>query len=204
MSRLFLRTLATAAKSTRPPIQLFGIDGTYALALYTAAATDSSVDKVFALLGKVREVVDGDKQLAEFLTNPTLTRDDRSAVILALTLLLKLDKTVGNFLNVLAENNRLTEFEGIYSQFLVLNDAYKGVVEAKVTLAKPLDLKILRRLQQAISKLTLVGEGKTLNITNEVNADILGGLVVEVNERTVDLSVSGKVAKLNQTLSELI
>lgn len=203
-SRLFIRNLATATKSVKPPVQLFGVDGTYASALYSAAATDSSVEKAFQSLGKLREVVNSDKDLATFLTNPASTKADRNAVISALSSSLKLDKSVGNFLNVLAENNRLSEFESIYKQFSILNDAYQGIVEARVTSAKPLDSKILKRLQAAISKSSFVGEGKTLNITNEVAPDILGGLVVEVGDKTVDLSVSGKVAKLNQALGESI
>ncbi|CAH2353588.1 ATP synthase subunit 5, mitochondrial [[Candida] railenensis] len=203
-SRLFYRSLATATKSVRPPVQLFGIDGTYASALYTAAAKESSIDKAFQSLSKVREVVQSDKDLAEFLVNPASSKEDRSAVIDALSSSLKLDKSVGNFLNVLAENNRLTEFEGIFSQFSVLNDAYKGVVEATVTSAKPLDSKTIKRLQTAISKSSFVGEGKTLNVTNNVEPDLLGGLVVEVGDRTVDLSVSGKIAKLNQALNESV
>ncbi|CAK7913380.1 ATP synthase subunit 5, mitochondrial [[Candida] anglica] len=201
-SRLFLRSLATASKTVRPPIQLFGVDGTYASALYTAASKDSSVDKAFQSLTKVREVVNSDKQLAEFLTNPASSRDDREAVIGTLASSLKLDKSVGNFLSVLAENNRLSEFEAIYAQFSTLNDAFRGIVEAKVTSAKPLDSKIIKRLQAAISKSSFVGEGKTLNVSNEVNPDLLGGLIVEVGDRTVDLSVSGKIAKLNQALNE--
>jgi F-type H+-transporting ATPase subunit O len=39
---------------------------------------------------------------------------------------------------------------------------------------------------------------------NQVNPDLLGGLVVEIGDRTIDLSVSSKVAKMNKLLSDAI
>mmetsp|Transcript_734 Transcript_734/g.853 ORF Transcript_734/g.853 Transcript_734/m.853 type:complete len:207 (-) Transcript_734:468-1088(-) len=203
-SRFFVRSMASAAKSVKPPVQLFGVDGTYANALYSASVQESSVEKTYQFLGKINELVESDSQVKDFLHNPALTKDDRSAVIQALSSGLKLDKTTTNFLNVLAEYNRLGNFQNIYKEFSTLNDAHQGLVEAKVTSVKPLDSKILKRLQASIGKSSFVGDGKTLKLTNDVNPDILGGLIVEVGDRTVDLSVSAKIAKLNNTLGEAL
>ena len=71
-----------------------------------------------------------------------------------------------------------------------------------VTSAQTLDNKTLNRLETAIAKSAFVGQGKKLKVTNKVNPDILGGLVVEVGDRTIDLSVSAKVAKLNKMLTD--
>jgi F-type H+-transporting ATPase subunit O len=38
----------------------------------------------------------------------------------------------------------------------------------------------------------------------QVNPDILGGLVVEIGDRTIDLSVSAKIAKLNKLLTDTL
>lgn len=201
-SRVFLRSMATATKSVKPPIQLFGVDGTYANALYSASVQDSSIDKTFQSLTKIQDLITKDAKVNEFLLNPALSKEDRSVVISTIASSLKLETPVVNFLNVLSENNRLAEFSSIFEKFSLLNDAHKGLVEAKVTSAKALDSKILKRLQTAISKSSFVGEGKTLKVTNNVNPEILGGLVVEVGDRTVDLSISAKVARLNNALSE--
>ena len=36
----------------------------------------------------------------------------------------------------------------------------------------------------------------------QVNPEIRGGLVVEIGDRTIDLSVSSKIAKMNKLLSD--
>ena len=38
----------------------------------------------------------------------------------------------------------------------------------------------------------------------QINPDIMGGLVVEIGDRTIDLSVSSKIAKMNKLLSDSI
>ena len=38
----------------------------------------------------------------------------------------------------------------------------------------------------------------------QVNPDIIGGLVVEVGDRTIDLSVSSKIAKMNKLLTDTL
>lgn len=202
MSRVFLRSMATATKAVKPPIQLFGVDGTYANALYSASVQDSSVDKTFQSLTQIKDLMAKDEKVGQYLSNPALSKEDRSVVIDTIAQSLKLDKSLVNFLNVLSDNNRLNEFDSIYSKYSLLTDAHNGVVEARITSAKPLDSKILRRLQTSIGKSSFVGEGKTLKVTNDVDPEILGGLVVEVGDRTVDLSISAKVNRLNNALSE--
>ncbi|KAM9939982.1 hypothetical protein OXX80_000540 [Metschnikowia pulcherrima] len=203
-SRLFARSMASAAKSVKPPVQLFGVDGTYATALYSASVQDSSVEASYNGLKKISELVQQDPKVNEFLTNPALSRDDRKTVIDTLASSLKLDKTIVNFLSVLSENNRLDELNAIYKNFGLLFDAHQGVAEATITSSKALDSKILKKLQTAIQKSSFVGDGKTLKISNQVNPDILGGLIVDVGDKTVDLSIASKVAKLNSALGEAL
>lgn len=69
---------------------------------------------------------------------------------------------------------------------------------------QPLDNKTLSRLETAVSKSQYVGQGKKLKVTNEVNSDIIGGLVVEVGDRTIDLSVSSRIAKMNNLLTDTL
>lgn len=38
----------------------------------------------------------------------------------------------------------------------------------------------------------------------QVNPDIMGGLVVEIGDRTIDLSVSSKIAKMNKLLTDTL
>ncbi|KAK9317404.1 OSCP/delta subunit of ATPase [Lipomyces starkeyi] len=200
--RTFMRTYATAA-STAPPVQLFGVDGTYASALYTAAAKNSSLDATSKALTYLKTLLDKDADVSGILSNPALSASDKKIVVETLSKSVSVP-TVANLLAVLAENNRLGLLSEVIEKFNTLMSAYKGEVEATITSAAPLDSKILSRIESAISKSQFVGAGKKLKVSNKVNPDILGGLIVEVGDRTVDLSVSSKISRLNALINEAV
>ncbi|CAG8956900.1 hypothetical protein HYFRA_00012355 [Hymenoscyphus fraxineus] len=201
------RNYATpAAADSKPPVALFGLDGTYASALYTAAVKSASLDSTARAIQTLHEVYEKDAKLADTLGAPTLTLEDKSAVIAELQKRLggHKDETVKNFLEALAENNRLAILKGVCEQFSVLMSASRGEVELTVTSATQLDHRTLSRLETAVAKSQYVGQGKKLKVTNKVNPDILGGLVVEIGDRTIDLSVSSKMAKMNKLLTDTL
>ncbi|KAJ8099873.1 OSCP/delta subunit of ATPase [Lipomyces tetrasporus] len=200
--RTFMRTYATAA-STTPPVQLFGVDGTYASALYSAAAKSSSLDDTSKALTSLKTLVEKDADLSEILANPALSASDKKIVVETLSKSVSAP-TVANLLAVLAENNRLGLLSEIIEKFGTLMSAYKGEVEATITSATPLDSKVLSRIESAIAKSQFVGNGKKLKVSNKVNPDILGGLIVEVGDRTVDLSMSSKISRLNALINEAV
>lgn len=43
-----------------------------------------------------------------------------------------------------------------------------------------------------------------LTHSSQVNPDIVGGLIVEIGDRTIDLSVSSKINKLNKALTDAL
>lgn len=203
-----LRSYATpAAVDSKPPVAVYGLDGTYASALYTAAVKSSALDTTARALSALNDVYHKDPKLATILTAPTLSAEDKSAIIAELQKHTggadKAD-TVKNFLKTLADNNRLGLLKGICEKFGELMSAAKGEVELTVTSASQLDSKTLSRLEAAVSKSQYVGQGKKLKVTNKVNSDILGGLVVEIGDRTIDLSVSSRIAKMNKLLTDTL
>jgi F0F1-type ATP synthase delta subunit len=76
--------------------------------------------------------------------------------------------------------------------------AARGAVKVTIISAEVLQKKQLASIQAGI--LNLVGAGKTVDITTEVNESILGGLQVMVGDRFLDLSVSSRVADLTKAL----
>ncbi|KAM7209516.1 hypothetical protein V8F20_000254 [Naviculisporaceae sp. PSN 640] len=204
-SRSFAAPAAAAEKSVKPPVALFGIDGTYATALYTAAVKTSTLEPTAKAIASLGNLVQKDKKLPEILDAPSLSAADKSAIIGELTKAAGVtDKTVKNFLETLAENNRLGLLPGVISKFAELISAAQGEVELVITSAQPLDNKTISRLETAIGKSQYVGAGKKLKVTNKVNPEIVGGLVVEVGDRTIDLSVSSKIAKMNKLLNDAL
>lgn len=171
---------------------------------YTAAVKTSTLDPTAKTLAALSALLVKDPKLGAILATPTLSSSDKSAIVAELQKSTgsASQPTVSHFLQTLAENNRLGLLADVAAKFGELIRAAQGEVEMIVTSAQALDNKTLGRLETAIAKSALVGQGKKLKVTNKVSPDILGGLVVEVGDRTIDLSVSAKVAKLNKMLTD--
>ncbi|KKZ68411.1 ATP synthase F1, delta subunit [[Emmonsia] crescens] len=201
-----IRTYATATTSTKPPIALFGIDGTYANALYTASAKTSSLEQTSKALATLAEVFKRDVKLPIILRAPTLSASDKSQIVQELQRVAGgpgKDDIVKNFLSTLAENNRLSVLQGVCEKFAALMSAHHGEIELIITSAQKLDAKTLQRLEAAVAK-SEYSQGKKLKVVSKISPDIVGGLIVEIGERTIDLSVSSKLAKLNKVLTDTL
>ncbi|KAF3911537.1 hypothetical protein ABW20_dc0109167 [Dactylellina cionopaga] len=202
------RTYATAASvDSKPPVALYGLDGTYASSLYIASAKTSTLDTVDKSLKSLKALLVKDPKLTNVISSPTLSPSDKSAVISELQKAVPGaagDKNFKNLLEVLADNNRLGLLGGIADKFAILMGAHRGEVEATITSAQALDPKTISRLEAAIGKSKFIQQGQKLKVVNKVNPDVLGGLIVEVGNRTIDLSVSAKIAKLNKLMTDVL
>lgn len=103
---------------------------------YTAAVKSSSLEPTAAALSKLNGLFEKDPKLATILSAPTLSTEDKSAIVAELEKNTgATGETVKNFLRTLAENNRLSLLGGVCSKFSELISAAQGNVEMTVTSA---------------------------------------------------------------------
>jgi hypothetical protein len=103
---------------------------------YAAATKTSSLDPTAKAIASLASVFAKDPKLGTILQAPTLSASDKSQIIT------ELQKHAGSggdvikqFLQTLAENNRLGVLERVCEKFAVLMSAHKGEVEMIVTSA---------------------------------------------------------------------
>jgi F-type H+-transporting ATPase subunit O len=138
-------------------------------------------------------------QLTFALDNPTLAPSERSAAIAAVVPAGS-SPILTNLLTVLSENGRLSAAPKVFADFASLMSAYRGEVEVVVTSAEPLDSKSMTRLEKSLRG-TALADGKTLKFTNKVNPSVLGGLLVDFGDKTIDLTAAAKVTRFNAALA---
>ncbi|KAL6935175.1 related to ATP synthase subunit 5, mitochondrial [Hanseniaspora guilliermondii] len=204
---MFSITSKKLQAAVKVPVQLFNLEGVYATSLYKSAVSLNKYDESYKSLKFIDDVLANEKgKVASLISNPTLNTEARNTIVE--TLGSNAATPVKNFLNVLAENNRLSLLPSIISDFEKLNQAHKKIVNCKIYSAKPLSTFVLNRINKAItkSKFNFVAKGGKLEVENIVKPEVLGGFIVEINngEKLVDLSVSSKITKLNAVLNESI
>ncbi|EPY51167.1 F0-ATPase delta subunit [Schizosaccharomyces cryophilus OY26] len=201
-SRLGFRNATTATASVRPPIQLHGLDGVYATSLYTAAVKESKLDRVEKALTTLGATLKERPEFAQFIANPSINYEDKKLIVSSLSKMTGGDALLSNFFNILSVNNRLSMLDRIENQFQKIMRVQRGEVEVTITSAAPLDSKTLSRLESKIAK-SKYGKGKLL-VSNKVSPSILGGLIVEIGDNILDVSISSRVNHLNKLMTDAI
>ena len=99
----------------------------------------SALDSTSKALATLSEVFKKEARLNSILTAPTLTPDDKFQIIQELQKHMgALDKgdTVKNFLQTLADNNRLSILEAVCEKFATLMVAARGELDLTITSAQ--------------------------------------------------------------------
>ena len=107
-----------------------------------------------------------------------------------------------HFLDLLADNGRLGRLQGIAKSFGLIMSAHKGQVHAKVTTAKALNAQELKELQAVLQ--TFLKKGHSLLLETKVDASVIGGMVVELGDRYIDLSISSKLKTYSNIIKETL
>eukprot|EP00286_Rhodomonas_abbreviata_P014347 CAMPEP_0181324500 /NCGR_PEP_ID=MMETSP1101-20121128/20395_1 /TAXON_ID=46948 /ORGANISM="Rhodomonas abbreviata, Strain Caron Lab Isolate" /LENGTH=212 /DNA_ID=CAMNT_0023432685 /DNA_START=46 /DNA_END=684 /DNA_ORIENTATION=- len=192
------RLMSTKAVSHEPPKKIHGTTGRYAGAVYKAASKAGILDKVEGELGAVSELIVKSSDFSGFLGNPTISRADKSEKIGHLITEPKFSHITRNLFLTLAANGRIGEADKIISAYEELMAAARGAVKVTIISAEALGKKQLGAVEAGV--VAMVGKGKPVDVTTEVDPSILGGLQVMVGDRFLDLSVSSRVASISAAL----
>lgn len=187
------------AKLIRPPIQIYGVEGRYATALFSAASKQKKLDQVEQELGKVVTLIK-DPKLSSIVLNPHVKRSIKQKTFNDVLLKAKLSPITMNFINVLAENGRLTLTGDVIAAFAKMMSAHRGEVTCSVTTAQPLDEANLAELKVALKG--FLQKGETIKLETKSDPSILGGMVVSIGDKYADMSTKTKIQKLTKLMRE--
>jgi len=195
-----VRRLSTSAVRTalvRPPIQVYGVEGRYATALFSAASKQGALEKVEAELTKVSAMVK-DAKFSSIVLNPHVHRSLKQKVFNDAMTKANMSPITINLINVLSENGRLPITADVISAFGKMMSAHRGEVTCTVTTANPLDAASLADLKAALSG--FLAKGETLQLETKSDPSILGGMIVSIGDKYVDMSTKTKIVKLTKII----
>ena len=170
------------------------VAATYAEALYESAAEAEAVDAVSADVAAFAEAVETSDELRAVLENPEVETRAKKAVVGELVA--DAHPLVGNFLQVLIDRGRIAEFPEIARAFAERVSAAAGRLEVEAVTAVPLPDDLRTRILETIEKKT----GSSVNLTETVDPDIVGGLVLRIGGVVVNGSVRHRIDELREAL----
>ncbi|XP_068122159.1 ATP synthase subunit O, mitochondrial [Hyperolius riggenbachi] len=189
------------AKLIRPPIQVFGLEGRYATALYSAASKEKKLDQVEKEMNRMT-VLFKDPKISGVIVNPHIKKALKQKTITDLVTKEKFSPLTANFVNLLAENGRLRSTADIISAFAKIMSAHRGEVLCSVTTASPLDEASLTELKAALNG--FLAKGEVLQLETKTDPSILGGMIVSVGDKYADMSTKTKIQKLTKIMKDTV
>lgn len=164
---------------------------TWCDAVFGIAASRGVEDELLAEWQGVVELLDRDPQLEAVLVSPLVTLEEKRQLI-EKGFRGRASDLLVDTLQVLRSKGRLGLVRELALAFHAAWMESKGRVEAHVTSAVPLSAEIRHDLTAVVSRLTQ----KEAQLVEEVDPEILGGLVVRVGDRKFDDSVARELELL--------
>lgn len=168
----------------------------YALALFNAAKPTGKLEKVYQDMDAIRNLA-SDASFKLFLETPGIKSDQKQNVTDDICKAVKAEGISKNFISLLIENKRLASFVSIVDLFEEYYRKDLGQLLCTVTSATEITNAQKKLVEEAISARM---KSDKLVVTYEVSSNILGGLVVKVEDQVLDHSVSSKLDRLKTQL----
>lgn len=170
----------------------------YARSLFEAAQDADKLDEVREQLGEFADALSENRDLQTFFFSPYFNSETKKeGVEKALT---DADELLVNFLELLIDNHRMPVLLRIRRELDALWDAENRRLPVQITSAVELDSETVKQIGDQISDQT----GQTIELSTEVDADVLGGLVVQVGNTVLDASVRRRLDNLRREVARAI
>jgi len=128
--------------------------------------------------------------------NPKVSADQKAEIFLS-AIESPVTAEAKNFINTLADYDRLTLLPEIAFQFHALKNAFEGAADAEVTSAFELSAAQLSELAVTLEKKF----GRKLHPTVKVDSSLIGGVRIVVGDQVLDTSVRAKLQKMHVALT---
>jgi len=166
----------------------------YAESAFEIAERDGTVDHWRSELDLTGAILE-DPVVARGLSDPTVATEAREQALEA-GFTGNVSQPVLNLLRLLVQRGRIEDLPRIASEFRRLDNNRRGIIPARAVSAAPLEPAEVGALTARLEQMT----GGRIELEQEVDPSLLGGLVVRVGDRLIDGSVRGRLERLRNQL----
>jgi F-type H+-transporting ATPase subunit delta len=168
----------------------------YARSLFEVAKEHDVLDRIHDELGQFSEALSEDRNLQMFLFSPYFSSQEKREGLRKVVS--DADERFVNFLELVAERHRMPALFRIKREFDALWADENKLLPVTVTSAVELDEKLVQEIGDRIQDQT----GRKVELSSNVDPDVLGGLMVRVGNMVLDASVRNRLERLRKQVSK--
>lgn len=167
----------------------------YAKALLLRAKEQGDFDRIYNDIVFISETIKENKQLSLVLLNPVITVDDKKEILKKLFSIHVTELTL-DFMYLLIESSRLDCFNEIIDCYNQLKNEEQNIITpiiiSAVELSNEQKLQVVSKIEQKTKKKVLP--------QYSIDPEIIGGIIIEIDDRIVDCSLLAKFKNMRKQL----
>jgi ATP synthase F1 delta subunit len=168
----------------------------YARSLFEVAKEHDVLDRVHDELGEFADALSENRDLQVFLFSPYFSSAEKQKGVASVVS--DADERFVNFLELLAERHRMPALFRIRREFEALWAEEHQLLPVTVTSAVELDEGLVDDIGKRIQEQT----GRKVELSSNVDPDVLGGLMVRVGNMVLDGTVRNRLERLRKQVAK--
>lgn len=165
----------------------------YAQAAFSLATETDKLDELKEDADLVAAVCSQSTDFIRMIEDPVVKSSEKIRLI-NLIFVDKISQTTQNFLELIVRNNREEFIPHIFRNILSAIRKAKNIRTAVITTAQPVDDEILQKTTTILEKEL----GTTVELTGRVNPNIIGGIILRIDDKQYDDSIASRLKKMKQ------
>lgn len=167
----------------------------YASALFEAGIDLEKIKDFNNELDFLGKVFEGEEKLLQILHHPKITKGEKRSLIDEI-FKDKISEEMINFLYILIDKRREGYILEIVDEYKVLFNDHENIIKVVAITAIPMKNKAKDKLIKVLrDKLN-----KTVELTNEIDNTIIGGVLLQIENKLIDGTVLGQLSSIGRVI----
>ena len=164
----------------------------YAKPLLELAEEKGCLEEVMKDMVNFKSLCESNRDFVLMLKNPIIPHLKKLTILKEIFTKKVNDLTLSSF-ELIARKSRERYLPEVAREFTRRYNVFKGIAEATVITVNPLNKSLIKDVTEVVKNIT----GKSdVELVQKVDADILGGFILKIDDRQIDDSISGKLNEL--------
>ena len=169
----------------------------YAKSLLGLVVEQNKLEDTLSDMKHIVSVCSENKDLSLLLKSP-IVKTDKKMSILSEIFSKSISDVTMSFIHIITSKKREMYLEGIAESFISLYKVHNNIESVTLTTAVPIDENTKSEILSYIKK-----KGKTdVELTEIIDEDILGGMIVKMGDKQLDASVIRDIKELKKTFNK--
>lgn len=175
------------------------VSKTYGDALFELAVESGQVDEMLEETREVVKILEENNELSKLMNHPKIVKEEKIQILENIFKGKVADEITG-IMTMLISKDHYGEMESVFTYFIDQVKEYKNIGTAYVTAPMPLTDSQKKQIEERLLATTRY---VAFEMHYEVDASLIGGMVIRIGDRVVDSSVKNKLQRLTGELSKI-